>query len=93
MLDLLSPAEREAAQSASYLWRIFFGRALERDVAANPAVRELFEYAGQRADPDFILTTTRSAYELTTSNAGTIVRHLARTYVDPGRLISYLGLG
>jgi hypothetical protein len=41
VLTLLSDAEAEAAQSESYLWRIFFGRAVERAAAAEPRVQEI----------------------------------------------------
>jgi RHS repeat-associated protein len=89
VLAQLSTAEGDAAQSAPYLWRIFFGRALERAVAEDPAVEDLFQYVGQKAGPDFVLRATGSAWELTTNNAGTIAAHLARGVVDIGRLISY----
>jgi hypothetical protein len=92
VLAQLNEAEGAAAQSAPYLWRMFFGRALERIVARDPQVAALFRYVGQGPGADFILRATQSAYELTTSNPGTIAAHVARGIVDIGRTITYRAL-
>jgi hypothetical protein len=91
VLTLLSDAEADAAQSSSYLWRIFFGRAVERAAAAEPRVQEIFDYVGQGNRPvDFLLKATRSGYEVTTDLPPTVAKHVARPAVD--QVISYARL-
>jgi RHS repeat-associated protein len=92
VLGQLSRAEGDAAQSAPYLWRIFFCRAVERAMARLPEVREVFDYTGAGRGADFVLRATQSEWEVTADAASTVARHLARPYVEAARLIKYVKL-
>ncbi len=62
---------------------------MERRLAENPLIDQLFKHRGRPNALDFISRSSGLFYELTTDNLSTLARHLARSSVDPTRIAKY----
>ncbi|MBI9052145.1 MAG: hypothetical protein JEZ00_22205 [Anaerolineaceae bacterium] len=93
--NALTKNQYEAAVKYNWLKPVNFGTAVENltaeRVSKNQLLDKLFTHVGGPNNPDFVGRGIFSGlnFEVTTSNANTIARHLPRPYVTKNNIIKY----
>jgi RHS repeat-associated protein len=91
----LSIGEQRAVQANPGLTPMFYGTALEREVAANieasPGLKNTFENLSRpgAAVPDFRSTATGATFDITTNTPRSFADHLARPYGQGLNILPY----
>lgn len=86
----LSEAELERELEEPFIQGMNNGKAMERAVGQDSLIKTHFDWVGGANKPDFIAKLTGEMFELTTTNASTIAKHMARWYVDGDRIAKYV---
>ncbi|MEU6227582.1 LamG-like jellyroll fold domain-containing protein [Streptomyces sp. NPDC047042] len=87
--EFLSESELNYLRENPGMGQANFGKALERAVAEHPDVKPYFMQVGGASMPDFVGTTNLEMYEVTTNTLEQLVKHFARSYVNPMTYITY----
>lgn len=88
-LSELSDAELDYLMDNPGMGQANFGKALERAVARHPDVKPYFMQVGGASMPDFVGLPNLEMYEITTDTLAQMIKHFARSYVNPMTYITY----